>query len=242
MKKKVLAFLIAMSMLVLAGCGAEEKVPVEQEKPAEKVEANLVEEQPEAQENSQEIQGVKLEDADFLDTEQKELLEKGYDRLHAFKISTGYFGHINENETDSSEMIDIEQDGEIYHKYDGVVYDGWDAFYTDMLSVFTEDFYNQINTMEIEVTNKSYPLYIEHDGDLYYHDGDRGTNITYLFDRYELAEQTEGEIRLTRISYFQDGEELKTVEEAEIGSSETSEIILKKTENGWRIDELTMPY
>ena len=36
MKKKVLAFLIAMSMLALAGCGAEEKVPAEQEKTGRK--------------------------------------------------------------------------------------------------------------------------------------------------------------------------------------------------------------
>ena len=197
---------------------------------------------PEAQENSQEIQGVKLEEADFLDAEQKELLEKGYDRLYAFQVGTGFFGQINEDETYPSEMIDIEQDGEIYHKYGGIVYDSWEDFHTDMLSVFTEDFYNQINTMEVEAIGKSYPLYIEHDGDLYYHDGDRGTNITYLYDRYELTEQTEDEIKLTRYSYYQGGDEIKPVEEAEIGSTEISEIILKKAENGWRIDELTMPY
>lgn len=144
-----------------------------------------------------------------------------------------------------SSNVTREIDGVTYTRYGGSVYKGWEDFRKNMLEVFTEDHFRQLNTKDFGLWPNwtEAPLYREVDGDLYFVDGARGGNLTYLpeLDRWELQGEVEDRVYLCRWAYYCDPESVGT-EGAKAVSVKQCPVTLEKTPEGWRVAEFALAW
>ena len=191
-------------------------------------------------ETSSKTIGVTKENVEFLVSEHWELLDKGAEYIQPFELSSGIF--CDEDIKERANPPQKKIDGLTYHKYTGNRYKGWDDFYNDMLTVFTEECFKQLNSKDYGQLGKA-DTYINYNGDLYYRNGDRGSNPTYQsnLDRYELIQASDQKIEFNLIAYYLSSDDVGT-DNAEPNSMKRCSVILENTQSGWRIAKLTLPY
>ena len=180
-----------------------------------------------------------------LTQEQQSLLPDAETCIAIYEVHPGSFPGESGGGRDSATK---EIDGISYTRYGGSVYDGWEDFRENMLEVFTEDYFRQLNTGDFGLWPnwQEAPLYREVDGKLYFVDGARGGNMTYLpeLDRWELWGETEDKVYLCRWAYYGDSEAMRTAGTAEVEAVSVKEcpVTLEKTPAGWRVAEYTLPW
>ncbi len=247
MNKRLAWLLIMLLLISLTGCQPVTSIsPAISESPvvgiteAENAASQGSERQSEQVQtpSAPELVGVTKEDVDFLSLEQWELLEKGYRYIYPFEISAGYFYDDDLQENAPEKKVN----GLTYYKYVGTRYGSWNDFYNDMLTVFSPQYFTELNAQDYGELG-SVDIYINLSGDLFYKSGDRGVNPAYIpeLDRYELIEANNQRIIFNLIAYY--------LSYSDVGSdSVTPEsmsrcpIVLENTQNGWRISKMTLPY
>lgn len=162
-----------------------------------------------------------------LPQEQKALVERAEAIVRMFRVDTSA---IMEGAEFTYAGNTKEMDGMTYVRYQGTRYQGWDDFYTDMTSVVTPELFQQLN---------QHGTFAEVDGQLYFLDGARGTDLRHLWDRFETA-SSQDQVFLYRFSYYAD-EPAIDPENATPAYFKESTIILENGPDGWRVSKLALP-
>ena len=170
-----------------------------------------------------------------LTQEQWALVVRAVELARTFRIDTSSFPGDRVQDFDFTKTREI--DGTAYTLYQGSKYRGWADFEADMLSVFTPEFFEELNHSGAAPRG----IFAEDEGRLYFVDMARGTDNRYLAgrDRYS-AREGEGWIEVTWDAYYTDGDPFD--ENAEAASVRAVPILLVDTEKGWRVAGLTLPY
>ena len=162
-----------------------------------------------------------------LPQEQKALVEQAEKIVRMFRVNTSAIMEGAEyTYTDNTKEID----GMTYVRYQGDRYQGWDDFYADMTSVVTPEFFQQLNR---------YKTFAQADGELYFLDGARGTNLYYLWDRFEAA-PNQDPVFIHRYSYYADEAAMDPENATPTYFKETANTLVN-TPDGWRVSKLTLP-
>lgn len=123
----------------------------------------------------------------------------------------------------------------------------WDDFETAMLGLFTPEYLEELNiniTVLEDGTTRRYVCFADYQGQLAFTVGARGSNPAYLGpDTFELISRTEDEIRFYLIGTYHAEEENEEGELVwtEETTQEKYEIVLTRTENGWRFSKFALP-
>lgn len=179
---------------------------------------------------------------DFLTDEQQLLYRRAYSLYqHMFSGVTSaieYREKFTSDEINSWENETFVINDRTYTKANGL-YKKWDDFNSVIHSVFSDDFWNKINSTQV---------YIDYDGFLYYMDLERGSGYYYndnYPDEFVLLEKSDTNISFLLVSHYSpiwplEGE--TTLQRNERRKNEYEYIIefpieLIKTEGGWRFNE-----
>ena len=182
------------------------------------------------------LAGCLFGEGDFLTPEQWALLERAEGLTQTFQVDASHFPGDDLSGFDPTLTQEI--GGYHYTLYQGKLYQGWEDFYQDMLSVFTAGLFDELNRSADGGTFAGWGS----ERKLYFRDGARGTNLYYLpGDRYTLSAQYDHFIHLSRYSFYCAPEELGE-ESPEPFSMRYSEIVLQETPSGWRVAEYSLPY
>ena len=182
------------------------------------------------------LEGCLFGEGDFLTPEQWALLERAEGLTRTFQVDTCRFPGDDLSGFDPTLVQEI--GGHHYTLYQGNLYQGWEDFYQDMLSVFTIELFEKLNRSEDGGTFAGWGS----ERKLYFQDGARGTNLSYLSgDRYTLDAQYDNFIHLSRYSFYCAPEDMGK-ENPEPFSMKRSEIVLQQTPAGWRVEEYSLPY
>lgn len=185
------------------------------------------------------VQEADCDVPDFLTPEQQALYRKAYTAYEQFRLANTGFG--------TTEYTPVEVEG-----YDGSFYVGngsittWADFETAMLGLFTSEYLDGLNYSETTLedgTTYHYAMFADSDGRLAFSDGARGSNIMRVPpDKFELISQTDDEIRFYVIGTYQDYVENDAGEMVQEGAvtEEKQEIVLTRTEAGWRFSEFAI--
>ncbi len=188
------------------------------------------------------LEGVSRQEADFLTPEQWALFDKAEIYGGYFAFDPGRFAGEEPSLTGSGGQREI--GGQTYRRYTGGVYSSWEDFYRDMRSVFTEDFFQELNQATLRTGEPPLPIYTQAEGQLYYLDISGGGNLTYLpeLDRYQLLSAGEGRVELERIAYYCRPEELsRNAYPPSPATSRRCPVVLEETPEGWRVARFTLP-
>ena len=188
------------------------------------------------------LEGVSRQEADFLTPEQWALFDRAEVYGGYFAFAPGRFAGEEPSLTGSGGQREI--GGQTYRRYTGGVYSGWEDFYRDMRSVFTEDFFQELNQATLRTGEPPLPIYTQAEGQLYYLDISGGGNLTYLpeLDRYQLLSAGEGRVELERIAYYCRPEELsRNAYPPSPATSRRCPVVLEETPEGWRVARFTLP-
>ena len=182
------------------------------------------------------LAGCLFGEGDFLTPEQWALLERAEGLTQTFQVDASHFPGDDLSGFDPTLTQEI--GGYHYTLYQGKLYQGWEDFYQDMLSVFTAGLFDELNRSADGGTFAGWG----NERKLYFRDGARGTNLYYLpGDRYTLSAQYDHFIHLSRYSFYCAPEELGK-ESPEPFSMRYSEIVLQETPSGWRVERYSLPY
>lgn len=182
------------------------------------------------------LAGCLFGEGDFLTPEQWALLERAEGLTRTFQVDASHFPGDDLSGFDPTLTQEI--GGYHYTLYQGKLYQGWEDFYQDMLSVFTAGLFDELNRSADGGTFAGWGS----ERKLYFRDGARGTNLYYLpGDRYALSAQYDHFIHLSRYSFYCAPEELGE-ESPEPFSMRYSEIVLQETPSGWRVERYSLPY
>ncbi|MCI8816478.1 MAG: hypothetical protein HFF15_06545 [Angelakisella sp.] len=182
------------------------------------------------------LAGCLFGEGDFLTPEQWALLERAEGLTQTFQVDASHFPGDDLSGFDPTLTQEI--GGYHYTLYQGKLYQGWEDFYQDMLSVFTAGLFDELNRSADGGTFAGWG----NERKLYFRDGARGTNLYYLpGDRYALSAQYDHFIHLSRYSFYCAPEELGE-ESPEPFSMRYSEIVLQETPSGWRVERYSLPY
>lgn len=182
------------------------------------------------------LAGCLFGEGDFLTPEQWALLERAEGLTQTFQVDASHFPGDDLSGFDPTLTQEI--GGYHYTLYQGKLYQGWEDFYQDMLSVFTAELFDELNRSADGGTFAGWG----NERKLYFRDGARGTNLYYLpGDRYTLSAQYDHFIHLSRYSFYCAPEELGK-ESPEPFSMRYSEIVLQETPSGWRVERYSLPY
>lgn len=124
----------------------------------------------------------------------------------------------------------------------------WDDFETAMLGLFTPEYLEELNiniTVLEDGTTHRYVHFVDYQGQLAFTVGARGSNPAYLGpDTFELISRTEDEIRFYLIGTYHAEEENEEGELVwtEETTQEKYEIVLTRTENGWRFSKFALSH
>lgn len=170
-----------------------------------------------------------------LTIEQWALIDRALELARVFQIDTSHLPGDQVQNFDFTKTQEI--DGTAYTLYQGSKYRGWEDFRADMLTVFTPEFFEELNHSGAA----SQGTFTEYEGKLYFLDMGRGTDNSYLprEDRY-FAREGDGWIEVTWYAYYTDGDPFD--ENAKAVSVRAIPILLADTADGWRIDSLALPY
>lgn len=187
--------------------------------------------------------GKLREEVDFLTPEHWELLDKAMIYYKYFTINGGsFYGDISWQDP----ALSVEIDGVQYLKYAGTLYQGWDDFYQDICSVFTPEYFEQLNTVDFGLWGSltQGPLYRNIDGDLYCAPRDGGGNPAYLpdADRYSVyrSGSMDKTLSITCRSYYCDREDVGKDDPVPT-SFKDRHFILENGPDGWRVSRYARP-
>ena len=219
---------IMIALVLLSACTSpNEAAPVLQEKSSSQAQSKWEPKGQSAAESLAET-GESLSALTFLSEKQKQLYIEGRQTLNYFEVTTGFDSMLD----DLSDSI-VEVDDLPYLPCKGGTYETWDDFYSGMMQLYTREYFEQINNDPDK--------YISIQGRLYFLDGARGTDPTYLgeeTDTFILRSMNEKRIEFDLIGHYR-----------EVGAAwddpSTTEYcsnVLEKTDEGWRFAKITLPY
>lgn len=188
------------------------------------------------------LEGVTRQEADFLTPEQWVLFDKAESRMGCFVFDPGHFAGEDPALSGSSSFREV--DGQPYKRYTGAVYTGWADFSSDMRSVFTEEFFRELNQTALRTDEPPVPIYTEIKGRLYYLDISGGGNLTYLpeLDRYELVSAGEDRVEFDRIAYYCRPEDLsRDAYSPSPATARRCPVVLERTPEGWLVARFVLP-
>lgn len=81
-----------------------------------------------------------------------------------------------------------------------------------------------------------YDKYFESENGVYYFDGGRGADRSYIETKLELVSQSDTEAVFNAVSYFKDPDT------GESGDNETNEFVIIKSDGTWKTKTFTLPY
>lgn len=190
---------------------------------------------------------------DFLDTDQQALF------LHAFEAANFLMGcetsYVDRFPFDDGSMPDldhfqtVELGGDLYVISVGR-YARWADFKAMMDALFTSEYQEELLYFT-RAHGTPQPLFTStEDGRLCYLDASRGSSLEYGWsgtpDSYQLVRRTEDEIVFDLIGHYAVlAEAPEGAEEPLIITGETTEaypIRMERTEDGWRVAEIHLPY
>lgn len=187
--------------------------------------------------------GKLREEVDFLTPEHWELLDKAMLYYSYFTVNGGsFYGDTSWQDP----ALSVEIDGVQYLKYTGTLYQGWDDFYQDICSVFTPEYFEQLNTVDFGLWGSltQGPLYRNIDGDLYCAPRDGGGNPAYLpdADRYSVyrSGSMDETLSITCRSYYCDREDVGKDDPVPT-SFKDRHFILENGPDGWRVSRYARP-
>ena len=187
--------------------------------------------------------GKLREEVDFLTPEHWELLDKAMLYYSYFTVNGGsFYGDTSWQDP----ALSVEIDGVQYLKYTGTLYQGWDDFYQDICSVFTPEYFEQLNTVDFGLWGSltQGPLYRNIDGDLYCAPRDGGGNPAYLpdADRYSVyrSGSMDKTLSITCRSYYCDREDVGKDDPVPT-SFKDRHFILENGPDGWRVSRYARP-
>lgn len=154
---------------------------------------------------------------DFLTEDQQLLYKAAYRMYYHFHVSGGF-------QPDTTESM-VGDNGNTFYMDKG--FPSYSAFREALNSVFTEDYANSL-------LNESQSYMDDGNDRLFSAPGDRGTNIFYVGESFELVRQTDQEIDFNVIGRYH--EDISSDESAD-PAKETMEsfpIKMVKTDKGWR--------
>ncbi len=178
-----------------------------------------------------------------LPKEQKELVERGWEITSLFETCPG-----DQIDPSGGDGVILEIDGTPYLHNSGARYKDWNDFQSAMLSVFTPEFFQQVNTAW-----DGTPHAVDHDGELYYRPGGMDyRNLFYLGDQDRFfVRREEKDIWITRRVFFADEDILQGMDNADwdeltdwMDQHQTpfryneSAIHLVNSPDGWRVAEM----
>lgn len=246
MKKFSVLLWCVLAALTVTGCAGGENASEVQESYSQ-AEISSESETSSSQEDSataaalELVQEANCDVPDFLTPEQQTLYRKAQTAYNQFTLYTDGFG--------STEYTPVEVE-----EYFGVFCVGngsittWSDFETAMLGLFTPEYLNELNYYDTTLDNGTtyhYAHFVDYQGRLAFTDGARGSNPLRLPpDRFELISETEDEIRFYVIGTYQDYVENdagKLVQEGGV-TEEKKEIVLTRTDAGWRFSKFAVTY
>ncbi|MEG0338852.1 MAG: hypothetical protein RR573_02940 [Oscillospiraceae bacterium] len=163
----------------------------------------------------------------FLSPEQADLYLRGIELYTHYSVSLGF-------DIDSESFANpINKNGKDYYLDKG--YKSFAELRQNMESVFTKEY---TQTLFAGTDGPFYIAPFGEDGALYSVMGDRGGNILFAFESFELVSKTDAQIKFNRIGYYGafpgDPPALLT--------TKAFPIVFKNTANGWRIDLFNTVY
>lgn len=185
------------------------------------------------------IVGAFRKDVDFLTEEQWLLYDRGLIHLFHFIFDPGDILEDRNTAGAGGKMID----GWKYYPYYSEKYPNYDAFYQDMLTIYTPEFFEVLNhTMTPRLNEPSPPIYLNVDGGLYYLDCTGSANLTHLrnWDRYELESKDEDRIEFDVIAYYCEHDDVSLENPVPVKIQRGS-VVMEKTSGGWRISKFDYP-
>lgn len=178
----------------------------------------------------------------LLTPEQRDLLDKARAYFPYFDVEPADFRGETASRRQSGT---VQRDGTTYSLYSGSVYRGWEDFRADMLTVFTPEYFQELNTKDFGLWPNwtEGPLYTDIDGKLAFVDGAQGGNLTYLpdLDRLEYGGEEDDRLYLCRWSYYCDREDLQAEHPTPV-SVKGCPITLERTAEGWRVAKYALPW
>ncbi len=166
-----------------------------------------------------------------LTKEQWDLLDRAEDLVRAFEVDPSFLLEESAKEIDYDHPAEIGGQGG-YYPYTGDQYTGLDDLRDQLCRTLTPDFFDRLN---------QYGTFAEQDGRLYILDGCRGTNLAYLEAEDRFTAYTVGEeLIVTRYAYYADSAPTGT-EKVQATQVRAMPMVLKNTQDGWRVDFLRLP-
>jgi beta-lactamase regulating signal transducer with metallopeptidase domain len=191
---------------------------------------------------------------DFLDAGQQRLYRQAQTAYKEFTFDNTGFGSIWNEGADDAMLL--EYNGMNYYKCNGYLV-RWDAFESAMLSVFTPEYYEELNHFP-SYTDKdgvfhNRTVFAELEGELYFSGGGRGGNMTFVGpETFELIAKDDDEISFYVIGTYDDYAEDEQgnlildedgeYKRAETPTQEKFRIVMKRVEEGWRFSEYQLAY
>lgn len=243
MTRPCFAALLAAALALLAACSAPAPPPESQTPapPPASESAPVSNVSPSAPTpNEVPLVGDLRADVDFLTEEQWTLYDDGSIHLSHFMFDPRFIGE----DTSSAGFDDkINIDGWQYYPYYSEKYPNYDAFYQDMLTIYTPELFETLNhTMKPLINEPAPPIYLNVDGGLYYLDCNGGANLTHLrnWDRFELVSMEEDRIEFNLVAYYCERDDVSLENPIPV-EMKRGPIVMEKTDDGWRISKFDYP-
>ncbi len=244
MKQIFVFFLTLIVIISFFGCGISNSSSSEPAFSTTSSQSSPVPSSPPSSSESTQIEilivGDLRADVDFLTDEQWTLYDDGLIHLSHFMFDPRFIG-----EDTSSAGFDgkINIDGWQYYPYYSEKYPNYDAFYQDMLTIYTPELFETLNhTMKPLINEPAPPIYLNVDGGLYYLDCNGSANLTHLrnWDRFELVSVEDDRIEFNLVAYYCERDDVSLENPIPV-EMKRGPIVMEKTGDGWRISKFDYP-
>lgn len=240
--KQAVILACALSLLLLTACagGQAQSSQSTQEKPAESS-ASSSSVAPEVAEQMNLLEPAEGPVPEFLDAEQQQLYRQAKTAFWEFTLNNDGFGSTAPAE------LGVEVDGLTYYPCDGSI-TSWADFESSMLSVFTQDYFTQLNNgaSYTDEAGKEHirTTFMEMDGKLYFICAARGANSRFIEpETFELISESDTEIKFNVVGQYRDISYTDGVESvADTPTTEKKPLTMVKGPDGWRFSEFSLAY
>ncbi|MEG1993649.1 MAG: hypothetical protein RR048_01940 [Oscillospiraceae bacterium] len=177
-----------------------------------------------------------FDEVDFLTDEQKDKYNEAMDMISACDICPiEICDYIEDSETiEKTVKINGEDCTYTYMLCKSEKFTNYKEFENYVYSLFTKEFWKNIRYVDTR--------FVEQNGNLYCHDGARGSNITYCGnDKYELISKTENKIEFYVLNYYS-GLHLYDGFKPEWAEVVKNKAVLEKIDGEWKFSELVLPW
>ncbi len=158
----------------------------------------------------------------FLSQDMQNLYNSAYQMYFCFTVSAGF--NVNSSTTFTT------TDGMTMYLDNG--YATYNDFVTALESMFTQEFIQSELLSGMQYAQGD-------DGKLYTSEGARGSNIMYVSSEFTLVSATDSEIVMQLVATYNENALLEGEEESLY--TQTYDVVLQNTENGWRFSQFAMP-